>query len=180
MCRILDFHVQRLAHAGLQQSRSARNATFTGLLHRFSIPIQWRWCSTKYVQAAEIAACRTVASVSFAETCWPTLSAPKAQRPGSTRFLSSTQSMSEPFEYAGFWLRVWAGAIDVLDRVRGRSPADRHHRFRPEPLRTFLRILGLRFEGRGRDGLHHHPRGRVVALSRFHRARRGARRSANA
>jgi uncharacterized RDD family membrane protein YckC len=30
------------------------------------------------------------------------------------RFLHPGQSTSESFEYAGFWLRVWAGAIDVV------------------------------------------------------------------
>lgn len=40
-------------------------------------------------------------------------SAPKAKSPGSIRSLSTQQSTSEPFEYAGFWLRVWAGAIDI-------------------------------------------------------------------
>lgn len=40
-------------------------------------------------------------------------SGPKANSPGSIRSLSSQQPTSEPYEYAGFWLRVWAGAIDI-------------------------------------------------------------------
>jgi uncharacterized RDD family membrane protein YckC len=46
-------------------------------------------------------------------------SAPKAKSPGSTRSLSSEQTTSEPYEYAGFWLRVWAGAIDVCIECAG-------------------------------------------------------------
>src|ERR1700759_2791078 len=69
MCKILHFDVQRLVHVGYRQGQRGP-CDFTGQLHRFSIPIRWRWCSTKYVQAAGIAACRTDASVSFAETCW--------------------------------------------------------------------------------------------------------------
>ena len=54
---------------------------------------------------------------SFCLFCGDVLTEPAAQKvpkPQSVRrLLHQEKSTSEPLEYAGFWLRVWAGAIDI-------------------------------------------------------------------
>jgi uncharacterized RDD family membrane protein YckC len=54
---------------------------------------------------------------SFCMFCGDVLTEPAAQKvpkPQSVRrLLHQEKSTSEPLEYAGFWLRVWAGAIDI-------------------------------------------------------------------
>jgi uncharacterized RDD family membrane protein YckC len=60
---------------------------------------------------------------SFCLFCGDVLSdapAGKAASPrGSRHLLHPERSTDEPVEYAGFWLRVWAGAIDIIIECLG-------------------------------------------------------------
>ncbi len=60
---------------------------------------------------------------SFCLFCGDLLTEPKVRTPKSPQaarlFLHSERSSSEPMEYAGFWLRVWAGLIDVCLEAAG-------------------------------------------------------------
>ena len=55
---------------------------------------------------------------SFCLFCGDVLSEPASRKTASPqslrRLLHPDQPTSEPVEYAGFWLRVWAGAIDIV------------------------------------------------------------------
>ena len=52
---------------------------------------------------------------SFCLFCGDVLAEPKAAPSQSfRRLLHPADPTSESFEYAGFWLRVWAGAIDIV------------------------------------------------------------------
>jgi uncharacterized RDD family membrane protein YckC len=60
---------------------------------------------------------------SFCLFCGDVLSEPTKPKAAASQsfrhFLHPGQSTSGPFEYAGFWLRVWAGAIDIVIECLG-------------------------------------------------------------
>jgi uncharacterized RDD family membrane protein YckC len=59
----------------------------------------------------------------FCLFCGDVLSEPSARKGASPRSsrhpLHPERSTDEPIEYAGFWLRLWAGAIDILIECLG-------------------------------------------------------------
>ena len=169
--------VQNIAHTcakicplGGFQGQIGASHGFTGQLHGFSIPIRWRRCSTKFVQAAATAACRMEASVSSAATCLPSRRRRRLRlrNPSGASCIPATP-LSEPFEYAGFWLRVWAGAIDIGIECLGALMLTFALDFALSRFGRLLRTFPFRFQSRRRHGVHHDPGGRVVAVLRVHR-----------